>query len=70
MYSSLHRAGLLFSAGASFALFHRLLILQRETKLLGLSEVGLVEVLLATEARQWITQIVLSCAVGAIAGTS
>ena len=66
MSSTVYRAGLLFTAGASFALLHRLLFLQRQTKL-GLKDIR-IDVLLAAEKWQWITPLVLCSVVGAVAG--
>lgn len=66
MLSSVYRAGLLFSAGASFTLLHRLLFLQRQTKL-GLNDLR-IEHLLDTEVWQWVTPVIMCCMVGAVAG--
>ena len=54
------RAGLLFTAGATFTLVHRLLFLQRQSKL-GLKHYG-IDALLAIED-WWVAPVV-----GAVAG--
>lgn len=66
MLNGVYRAGLLFTAGASFALLHRLLCLQRQTKL-AIKDIK-IDTLLASEKWQWITPLVLCSVVGAMAG--
>ncbi len=58
--NSVWRAGLLFTAGATFTLVHRLLFLQRQSKL-GLKHYG-IDALLAIED-WWVAPVV-----GAVAG--